>query len=120
MFWTPPDDYEPTAAERDLQARLMPDAEAMERARAAIECKPRCLAVIPLALPGKTRGLWELGQEVVTIRAVWVTTEQTLHTATANAEQAARAWLTYEGKTGTVAYALVTPGGEAAIFEGFL
>jgi hypothetical protein len=119
MFWDAPEGYEPTEAERDMHARLTPDPDVQARAVRALAGTTGKLAVIPMALPGKTRGFWTTGQPVHTLPAFWLTAEQTLHTYTDAADLAARGWLNHAGEDGTTAYALVTPDDHAAVFEGF-
>lgn len=121
MFWDRPADIPPTEAEADLAARLVPDPAALQRAIAALTARntPDTLAVIPLALPGKTRGIWTTGQVVVTVPALWLTPGRDMRDATDAADRAARGWMTYRDQTGTTAYALVHRDGTCAVFEGW-
>jgi len=119
MFWDAPEGYEPTETERDMRARLTPDPDVQARAVRALAGTERRIAVIPMALPGKTRGVWTTGQPVHTLPLFWVTAEHALHSYTDAADLAARGWLNCEGEKGTTAYALVTADDVAAVFEGW-
>jgi hypothetical protein len=120
MFWDAPEGHVPTEAERDMHARWLPEPAAIDRAVTALAAaEPGCtLAIVAMAQPGKTRGFWEVGQEVETVpELVWLCGEDNLFEATGAAEVAARAWL--GDRPGTTAYAIVMRDGTAAVFEGW-
>lgn len=111
MFWDAPADYVPTAAERDLTDRLRPTAGQIDAAldRLAELDRHTEYVYVPIALPGKTRGLWELGQPVEHPDGVFL-----------DREEASRAAVVALGtRPGTPAYAAVWRDGGAAVFEDF-
>lgn len=118
--------------EADLHARWLPTAEQVAAGLAVLATVPeadrdRFLAVAALALPGKTYGLWELGQPVAPVPGIWLAENVTIGSQTAYsygaardaAEDAATAWLQANHLTGTVSFAVIRPDGHAAVFEGF-
>lgn len=109
-----------TEAELDLRERWLPSAEAVEAALAELAGMPACtIAVLALAQPGKRRGLWTTGQEVVTVPWMATAREGDHGPERQAAEDAAHGWLKYHRRSGTVSYVLVYPDGHAAVFEGF-
>jgi hypothetical protein len=57
--------------EQDRVTRWQPDPRAVAQARAILATyggSTNELAVIPMYQPGKERGIWEMGQQVVTVR----------------------------------------------------
>lgn len=118
-----PADLPMSDAEADLAARLVPDQAAIDHCVRLLAAQPdpaHAFAVLPMALPGKTRGLWRIGQPVHTVPAEpRLCREYNLRGATDAADRDARAWLNGRGMTGTTAYALVMHDGAAAVFEGW-
>lgn len=111
----------------DLAARWLPTDEAVRQARAALDTEPRAdLAAIPMVQPGKTRGVWTVGQAVETVKGLVflgvdgshdesrgpVQSWSAARDAASGAAQAARG-----DRPGTVAYAVVSRDGRVAVFE---
>jgi hypothetical protein len=121
----------------DLRARWLPTGHAVKLARSLFPRSPsHDLAVIPMIQPGKTRGIWTVGQPVKTVEGhvyMAVSREprwdpdlqgmppvQSLSEARDKACKEARRRL--RGRPGTVAYAIVHRDEElgVAVFEDVL
>lgn len=125
----------------DLRTRWLPSPAQIQEAVTALNNLPsdpqpatgpgpevvdaEWVAVVALAQPGKTYGIWRTGQRVVPVPGVWVGQNTTapvdrpLGAARDAAEQAAQEWLAAQGLPGTPGYAFVHADGSAAVFEGF-
>jgi len=66
MFWDAPTDYVKTPAELDLEARWRPTTGQVTRALALLDTLPAReeYVYVPIALPGKDHGIWDVGQPV--------------------------------------------------------
>ena len=52
----------------DLRERWLPTGHAVDLAKSLLDQSPRHeLALVPMIQPGKTRGIWTVGQEVKTV-----------------------------------------------------
>jgi hypothetical protein len=103
----------------DRVTRWQPDPRAVAHAQVvlAAEDDPEVLAAIPMYQPGKASGIWEMGQEVVTVQgAVFFGRNRHAHTgvglpsfswARGEAVEIAQKALDATGREGTVAYAVV-------------
>ena len=57
--------------EQDMRDRWLPADTAIAHAKALLAAEPNAdIAVIPMVQPGKNRGIWVFGQEVVTVPGV--------------------------------------------------
>ncbi len=57
--------------DQDLRKRWRPTDAAMRHAAALLDAEPLAdVAIIPMYQPGKTRGVWTIGQEVRTVAGV--------------------------------------------------
>lgn len=114
-------------AKQDLESRWLPEPAAIAVAVAALNAEPSAdYAAIPLYQPGKTFGVWETGQQVVTVRgAVFLGVNSfdptgpvlSFSWARNAASEVAREIL--GDRPGTVAFASVDRDGHAAVFEDF-
>lgn len=111
MFGPAPADYQPTEAELDLRARLVPTDDQLGAVFTYLGHRPGRVdyAHAALALPGKARGIWTLGQPVEAVPGVFDTREA--------AVEAADRWLGV--RDGQVAYVCIWTNGDHAVFEGF-
>jgi hypothetical protein len=129
---------ETQAAELDMRRRWRPSAQAVRVAAAMLAAAaPGAEAVIVAMIqPGKTRGVWTRGQEVITVPGVYLlagdgdglTDYATARALAENmgemalveravARRAASGEAAPAGEAGTVAYAVIYPGGEPDVFE---
>lgn len=112
----------------DMRARGRPDAAAVAVAVAALNAaEPGLLAAIPMTFPGKTRGRWTAGQEVITLHGTVLIGRNgdpqslpgilypSYSQARDQAAEAARTAL--NGEPGTVGWATVYPEGTWAVTE---
>jgi hypothetical protein len=114
----------------DLQARLTPSDRSVRLAEAMLAAEPAAsYAVIPMAFPRKTRGLWFTGQEVHTVEGVALLVSEnrvdreTLpdgRWARDRAEDLALARLRHLGEAGTTGYAYLYRDGYKTVHEGML
>lgn len=111
--------------EQDLRGRWRPSEEQIAAAVAALAAGPAeaTTAVVPLALPGKLHGIWDLGQVVEPGEGCWLGDSKAwdgplaYHGATDAADRAAVEQLgDREGQSG---YATIGRGGSWAVWEGF-
>ena len=111
MFGSPPADYVPTPAERDMAARLRPSAEQTAEALALLADLPPVFdhAYVALALPGKIRGYWREGQPVEHVPGAYLDRDGAT----------AAACLLLADRPGTPAYVAVWRDGMASVFEDF-
>lgn len=97
-----------TDPRNDLTARFRPAQEAVDRAVARMADTGEEELYVAILLPGKTRGIWYVGQEV------WHPSVSVIHSTRGEAivwgEQNLMA-------PGVVAYAVIYPDGEWAVFE---
>lgn len=107
----------------DMRTRWLPSSESMKLARAVLAVDPSAsYAVIPMYQPDKRRGVWTVGQAVVTVPGVLllVRDDDPLSSIRARmlADAASRDAATRAGITqGTAAHATVFPDGVTAVFE---
>lgn len=107
--------------------RWVPAETAVAHAKALLGAEPRAeLAYIPMCLPGKTRGVWDHGQEVITVIGVVLISVYSFRPAgeipsaswaRATAAAIARRALDVRGEQGVSAYATVRRDGHVAVFE---
>lgn len=111
--------------QQDLRDRWMPSEQQIADALAALAAGPAqtTTAVVPLALPGKVHGVWDLGQVVEPGEGCWLADSKAwdgplaYHAATDAADRAAAEQLgDREGQSG---YATVSRNGYWAVWEGF-
>lgn len=115
--------------EQDLRARWLPTAASVRHAWALLDAEPRAdLAAIPMVQPGKTYGLWTVGQEVQTVPgAVFIGINS--FDADDSGEVPSYAWArnaasdvarsVLSDRPGTVAWASVDREGHVVVFEDF-
>lgn len=130
MFWQQPADHEPTELEKDLATRMQPSAAVREIAMAMCR-RARDLPLeeihwmvarepavyVGLALPGKDRGIWTLGQPVEQVPGFFLAVTPEHHPAARTlAEEAAARRLA--GRKGTSAYARIDAEGYCSVHEG--
>ena len=126
---------EVNAARKDMERRWLPDEAARKVAAAMLAAAPGAEAVIvPMIQPGKQRGVWTEGQEVVTVHAYLVAGGGLGDYATARATAVRLAELALAelaakrrgaavepGRPvdldGTVGFAVIEADGEAVVFE---
>lgn len=118
----------------DLRRRWIPDKAAVQAALDALEGEPAAeVAVIPMYQPGKTYGIWDVGQRVETIA---LTGDDVLLAVNSSAtdgpvpgvraaqdkafELASLALAGCGDGKGTTAYAVVRRNGRTAVFEEIL
>ena len=112
---------EPGDAEADMRQRWVLSADAMLTATRIFEALPKAEHVIfPQLLPGKIRGVWEIGQEVRTVAATLICGPEFMDYAVARsaAVDIARARLAerYAG-VGVAGWGVVHRDGTFAVFE---
>lgn len=118
-----------TDPQADLAARFRPSdaqialaVEILGTLPSTREERGRYVAVVGLALPGKTRGFWTVGQPVRPVAGLWIGSWDhpalDYGRARNEAEAAARADLDFRGEEGTTAYATIEYNGEWAVFGG--
>lgn len=141
MLTTPPA-LDHTSPEDDLRARFRPSdaqialaveilttlpsvtAESRRPGGATPRNRGPYVAVVPLALPGKQRGWWTVGQPVRPVAGMWIgytgAWDHPLDYGHARnaAEDAAQADLDFRGEEGTTAYVTIHPDGTWAVFGG--
>jgi hypothetical protein len=103
--------------EVDMKTRLLPTDQAVDHANALLLAEPAAdVAVIPMYLPGKQRGIWTIGQEVHTVPGVLFLATTGYHPAPgvpslswarSTACDIAREVLRADPRGGTVAYVIV-------------
>lgn len=112
------------ASKRDMAVRWAPDPAAVTEALAGLApyAGRDVVALIPMCLPGKARGVWLTGQEVVTAPGVFyganhrpVEGVPSYWAARNSADYAAQDAL--NGASGTWGWAVVHPDGQWAVFE---
>lgn len=116
----------------DMHARLVPSPAAVRHARALLDfTQDADLAAIPMYLPGKTHGVWTMGQDVVTVPgAVFLGVNgfdvpadspvPSYSIARHLAGHTAREYAVISSlDSGTSAYATVSRDGHVAVFEDF-
>ncbi len=111
MFWDAPADYTPHPAELDLAARGLPSPAQIEAALALLATLPprEEYVHVAIALPGKVRGDWIVGQPVEHIEGAFVTRDE-----------ASRAAVVHLGiRPGQPSYGVVWRDGYAGVFEDF-
>lgn len=116
-----------TELERDMRERFHPTQAAVAHATALLEAEPRAeLAYIPIYLPGKVYGWWELGQEVVTVPGVVLIAANSFEDAEDipsgvwardTAAAVARQELQRRKRGGVPGWAVVRRNGHVATFE---
>lgn len=115
---------------QDQAQRLAPSKSAVQAAVAALDARPEAdAAVVPLYMPGKSFGVWTVGQQVETIE---LTGEDVLvgvnpnrptgavpaiRDRIATAFDLANAQLAEHGRGGTTGYVIVRPDGSWVVFE---
>jgi len=115
-------------ATTDMMANWVPDAELVEQAHAALDAEPRAdMAALAMVQPGKTRGIWRIGQQCETVPGVIVLAVNSstgergdgpvkswsqARNEASEAAQAARG-----DRAGTVAYAVVHRDGGVFVTE---
>ncbi|MCW2898658.1 MAG: hypothetical protein JWO67_923 [Streptosporangiaceae bacterium] len=112
---------------QDMRDRWLPSETAVRHARALLDAEPAAdLAVVPMLQPGKTHGIWTLGQEVETVPGVvFICINSFTNTAAlpgyswCRGAAAAVARDVLAGRDGTVGYANVSRDGHVAVFEDF-
>jgi hypothetical protein len=111
MFWDAPPDYVPTAAERDLAARWLPSSAQIADALALLATLPAReeYVYVAIALPGKLRGDWIVGQPVEHLDGAWLNRDEASHAAV----------LHLGTRPGQPSYGVVWRDGHAAVFEDF-
>lgn len=133
MFGAPPEGYTPTEADEDRHARLTPSARQFAIAATMIretvsdfrDTFDTCRVVVPIALPGKSHGIWQIGQAVEHPPGFWLDndTADKVNESTSVRDLAERAADHHLGdRDGTPAYAYIwLQDGWAAssVFEGF-
>lgn len=114
----------------DMTARFVPTDEQIAVAVAMLEVAEEAThVVVPLALPGKTRGVWTVGQPVEHVPGFWlVDADQTsvghrgavlgYRTVCRLADQAAAAHL--GARPGVSAYATIDVDGQCSTREGYI
>jgi len=117
----------PADALADLRARWLPSAQAMSVAAAMLADQPGAMCVVvALVQPGKVAGVWEPGQQVLTVPGhYWLVgygdgsdvRYTSYRRGTAAAIAVGEAALAETDQMGTVAYALIERGGQATVFE---
>lgn len=113
---------------QDLRERWLPTGDAVQRALALLEAEPDAdVAVIPMYQPGKTYGIWTVGQEVCTVSGRAFLAVDSFERrgdlpdygwARDAASKFARA--TMGDLPGTTAWAVVRRDGTAVVFEDIL
>ena len=92
----------------DLRARFVPSVHALLAANGAFIAYPEVDEVYAaIALPGKSRGIWTVGQRVMASQTVQFTRNDAVALATR----------LLDGQPGVVAYAVIDRDGEWAVFE---
>lgn len=119
-----------SAAQEDLESRLRPAPQAVEHALALLKAEPRAeLAYIPMYLPGKEHGWWQIGQEVVTVTGAVLIGVNSFEAAGGipsgswardMASRIARVEMDTRKLTGQAAYAVVRRTEHVAVFEDVL
>lgn len=116
-----------TTVGADLRERLRPSDTQVAVAVAMLQEVPASEAthvVVPIALPGKQRGIWIEGQQVQPVNGFWLANrdnwEGPYAGARGHAEDAARLWLVDQKLSGVSAYACIDRDGTWAVFEGLL
>ncbi len=115
------------SAVQDLKDRWLPTQAAIRHARILLDREPNAdMAVIPMCQPGKTRGIWETGQEVRTVPGVVFLATR----GTANPDIPGYSWARdaacklardfLGGQDGTTAFAVVHRDEHIAVFEDIL
>jgi hypothetical protein len=116
--------------DQDMAARWRPSETAVAYAVALLKAEPFAdYALVPMILPGKTHGWWEIGQEVQTVPGVvllavnnrsseplpYNTPVPTYSWARHECWELARRYLA--DSKGTTAYAAISADGTWAVFE---
>lgn len=111
MFWDTPANAIPTAADQDLALRWMASPEQTVEAMALLATLPARVEYVyaALALPGKIRGIWRVGQPVEHLPGAYLDRD-----AASAAAVAALA-----DRPGTPSYAVIYRDGYAAVFEDY-
>lgn len=112
-------------AAADLAARWRPTAEQVRDAVAMLAAGPAeaDTVAVPLALPGKTHGVWDIGQVVEPAPGFWLADHHAsdgplgYHQATFAADQAAADQL--GDRPGQSGYATIDRDGRWHVWEGF-
>ncbi|HET8643799.1 MAG TPA: hypothetical protein VFM37_17820 [Pseudonocardiaceae bacterium] len=114
------------AAAIDMRERLRPSGEQVRVATAmlAAAADSICCVAVGLALPGKTRGIWDAGQAVEHAEGFWLADRDAwdgafaYHCATHQAELAALRQL--GSRPGQTGYAIIRHDGSWSVWEGFV
>lgn len=126
----PPEGYVPTETERQMAEEWLPTHKQIAVAVAMLNADPTAdHVIVPLALPGKERHVWSLGQTCEPVGGFWLVLNRETrpgeaaydHGAARNAaEHAARVFLNahHKDRGGSTSYAVIWRDGHAAVWEG--
>jgi hypothetical protein len=114
--------------EQDMAARWRPSETAVKHAVAMLRSEARAdYAIVPMILPGKVHGWWEIGQEVQTVPGVVLLAVNGYHDNEWADEVPSYSWARNESweiaerhlgdREGTTGYASIGPDGTWAVFE---
>jgi len=106
--------------ERDMQDRLRPSETQLLIAQAIITASGVEAVMVPIALPGKQRGLWIAGQKVEHPNGFWPIDKLDSEGYSAAREVVDKVAGEFMGEqVGVAAYCVIRQGGDFSVFEGF-
>lgn len=111
-----------TETERDCRSRFRPSVPQIRAATSMLEGCPGAFGVcVPIVLPGKTRGVWCVGQQVEYPAGFFLARSRGRLSpesyASARVAAVDAAYRALGDRSGVVAYAVVYPDGQWSVFE---